>query len=107
MAPPRGPLELVEEGRDERTHTAYVGIHIWGREGAVQAAALPPGTLVLVQGQVRPKTVKDQWTLVIAARELQLLDRMSKGKYDTSGDQDDETRRWTTPRPPHPSPRQF
>jgi|SoiMethySBSTD1v2_1073268.scaffolds.fasta_scaffold25796_12 single-stranded DNA-binding protein len=78
-----GALELSEVGRDERVHTSYVTIVIWGKEGAAQASALPPGSLVLVQGQIRPKKVKDQWTLVIAAREVQLLDRRHEEEYAT------------------------
>ena len=80
-----GALELSEAGPDERVHTSYVNLLIWGKEGAPQASALPPGSLVLVQGQVRPKKVKDQWTLVIAARELQLLDRSHEEEYATRG----------------------
>ena len=78
-----GALELSEEGRDERVHTSYVNLLIWGKEGAPQASALPPGSLVLVQGQVRPKKVKDQWTLIVAAKELQLLDRSHEEEYAT------------------------
>jgi single-stranded DNA-binding protein len=78
-----GALELTQEGRDERVHTSYVNIVIWGREGAPQASAVPPGTLVLVQGEVRPKKVKDHWTLLIAARELQLLADEPEGEYAT------------------------
>jgi single-stranded DNA-binding protein len=78
-----GALELVEEGHDERLHTSYVNILSWGKEGAPQASAVLPGSLVLVQGQVRPKKVKDQWTLLIAARELQLLDRLHEEEYGT------------------------
>ena len=78
-----GALELVEMGRDERPHTSYVNIHIWGKEGAAQASALPPGTLVLVQGQVKPKKVKAQWTVLIAARELQLLPDDPEEEYAT------------------------
>jgi single-stranded DNA-binding protein len=78
-----GALELVEEGRDEKVHTSYVNIVIWGKEGAPQAAAMPPGSLVLVQGQVRPKKVDNRWTLLIAARELQLLDRLPEEEYAT------------------------
>jgi Single-strand binding protein family len=78
-----GALELVEEGRDEKVHTSYVTILIWGKEGAPQASALLPGSLVLVQGQVRAKKVKDHWTLLIAARELQLLDCVPEQEYAT------------------------
>ena len=80
-----GALELSEVGHDERVHTSYVNLLIWGKEGAPQASALPPGSLVLVQGQVRPKKVKDQWTLIVAAKELQLLDRSHEEEYATRG----------------------
>jgi hypothetical protein len=81
-----GALELLEEGRDEKPHTSYVNILIWGRAGAPQAAQVLPGSLVLVSGEIRPKQVKDQWTLVVAARELLLLARTPEEEYATSGE---------------------
>ena len=78
-----GALELTQEGRDEQVHTSYVNLLVWGKEGAPQASQMPPGSLVLVHGQVRPKKVDNRWTVLIAARELQLLDRTAEGKYDT------------------------
>ena len=77
-------LKLVEEGRGGQVYTSYVHVEVWGTEGAPAAMQMPPGSLVLVQGQLRAKKVKEQWTLVIVARELQLLDRTPEGEYDTA-----------------------
>ena len=78
-----GALELTQEDSDGRVHTSYAPILIWGKEGAAQASALLPGSLVLVQGQVRPKKVKDHWTLLVAAKELLLLERAPEEEYAT------------------------
>lgn len=76
-------LELTEMGRDERAHRSFITVEIWGKAGAPAAMQMLPGSLVLVSGQVRPKKVKEQWTLVIAAREFELLDRTPEREYDT------------------------
>src|SRR5262252_673483 len=67
-------LRLVEEGADGLEHQSYVNVEIWGREGAQHAAALSPGVLVLASGTIKPVKRDEQWTLVIAARELELLE---------------------------------
>jgi single-stranded DNA-binding protein len=78
-----GALELVEKGRDEKLHTSYVNILIWGKAGAPQASVVPPGSLVLVSGQIRPKKGKNEWTLMVAAKEMTLLDDAPEGEYAT------------------------
>ena len=71
-------------GGDGREHLTYITVEVWGRAGAVEASQLPPGTLVLVSGQMKPKKIHDQWTRGVTTRELTRLDHLAdQGEYDT------------------------
>jgi len=66
-------VQLTELGRDAHEHTSYVNVEIWGKEGAPLATAMPPGTMVLIQGEVKPRKTKDLWTFVVSTRALERL----------------------------------
>jgi single-stranded DNA-binding protein len=66
-------VQLTEIGRDEQEHVTYVNVEVWGKAGAPLATAMLPGTMVLVQGEVKPRKTKDVWTFVVSTRALEHL----------------------------------
>jgi hypothetical protein len=58
-----GALEVIEDGYDEKRHICFVPVHIWGKEGAPQASAVPlePWCSSRVRSSLRKSESSGPW----------------------------------------------